>query len=209
VRTDEAGLKQGLDLLNLEVNDHQQDSLLTHLSLLRKWNRTYNLVAPGDLGHLLTRHLLDSLAIQPFLAAGSLLDVGAGAGFPGLPLAIINPDYGVCLVDSGGKKVRFLRHVARHLRLENVEAVHERIESFSPGHEFSTITSRAFASLRHFAESVRHLTRPNTRLLAMKGRWPAEELDDLPDWIGTPVVHRLDVPGLDAERHIVTMSPVT
>ena len=111
-------------------------------------------------------------------------------------------------MDSAGKKVLFLNHVIRQLGLDNVVATHTRIESYSPATEFSIITSRAYASLRHFAESVRHLARPDTRLLAMKGRQPAEELDDLPDWIGTPVVHHLDVPGLDAERHLVVMSRV-
>ncbi len=201
-------LEAGLEQLGLSLADSQTEQLLEHLAQLRKWNRAYNLVARGELAQLETRHLLDSLSIAPFIDKGPVLDVGTGAGFPGIPLAIAMPEVRFTLVDSAGKKVRFLNHVIRRLGLEHVAATHTRIENYSAGSEFSIITSRAYASLRHFAESVRHLARPDTRLLAMKGRQPAEELDDLPDWIGTPAVHHLDVPGLDAERHLVVMSRV-
>ncbi len=154
----------------------------------------------------MTRHLLDSLSIRPWVRSGSLLDVGSGAGFPGLPLAILDPGMPVTLLDSAGKKVRFLRHVVRSLGLANVELVHSRIERFSPAREFSNITSRAFSSLPAFAEAVRHVAGADTRLLAMKGKHPQQELDGLPDWVAVEAVHRIEVPGLGAERHVVLMS---
>ncbi len=199
-------LKEGLQTLNLEADQEQLGALLDYVSLLRHWNSAYNLVAAGDEGQLVNRHVLDSLSIQPLLKGESLLDVGTGAGFPGIPLAIMNPGMRFTLVDSSGKKVRFLRHVIRTLGLGNVDPVHSRIQRFSPGAEFSTITSRAFASLRRFAEDVRHLAGPETRLLAMKGRQPEGELEELPDWIEVIAMHRLEVPGPEAERRVVEMA---
>lgn len=201
-----AEFEAGLAKLGIEASPEQLDRLARYLKQLRKWNAAYNLVASGDLEHLYARHLLDSLSILPFLEKGPLLDLGSGAGLPGLPLAIMQADTHVTLLDSAGKKARFLRHVVRSLGLDRVEVVQQRIECFSPALEFSTITARAFSSLRVFAEAVRHVAGPDTRLLAMKGRYPTEELDDLPDWIAAAPVHRLEVPGLAAERHLVLMS---
>ncbi len=198
-------LVAGLEQLGLAPDELVVDRLLAHLSLLRRWGRTYNLVAPGEMDHLLARHVLDSLAIASHVGEGPLLDVGTGAGFPGLPLAVLRPERPTVLLDSAGKKIRFLRQVIRELGLEHAEAVHERVERFSPAMEFSTITSRAFSSLAHFAESVRHLARPDTRLLAMKGKSPDEELADLPRAVRVLSVEPLDVPGLDAQRHLVIL----
>lgn len=166
-------------------------------------------MAPGDLDDLYTRHLLDSLAILPYLADGPLLDVGSGAGLPGLPLAIARPGLEVTLLDSAGKKARFLRHCVRTLGLDNVEVVSARVENFQPGVEFGTITARAFSALTAFAEAVRHLSGPKTRLLAMKGKRPGEEINDLPDWVRVDSVQPLEVPGLAAQRHLVLMSVET
>jgi len=199
-------LQAGLAQLGISTGPGQLEGLLAHLELVRQWSASYNLVARGDLDHLLSRHLLDSLALVPWLHEGDILDVGSGAGFPGIPLAIVKPQNGVWLVDSAGKKVRFLRHVIRSLGLANARAVQERVERFSPAHEFSNITSRAFGSVRAFADSVRHLSVAGTRLLAMKGREPARELEALPDWVTVESVQRLEVPGLDAERHLVVMT---
>ncbi len=199
-------LESGLDVLGLAPADGEIDRLLGHLALIRKWSGAYNLVAPGELEHLVTRHTLDSLGILPHVGPGPLLDVGTGAGFPGMPLAIARPGQDHWLVDSAGKKIRFLANAARELGLDNVHATHGRVERFSPAVEFSTITSRAFSSLTLFAETVRHLAGPATRLLAMKGRLDPAELDALPDWArldGDPI--RLLVPGLGAERHLVIM----
>ncbi|KAA9131648.1 16S rRNA (guanine(527)-N(7))-methyltransferase RsmG [Marinihelvus fidelis] len=199
-------LEAGLDVLGLSPTPGQVDHLAGHLALIRKWSSAYNLVAPGELDHLVTRHTLDSLSILPHVGEGPLLDVGTGAGFPGLPLAIVRPADDHWLVDSAGKKIRFLANAARQLDLDNVHATHGRVERFSPAVEFSTITSRAFSSLTLFAETVRHLAGPDTRLLAMKGRLDPAEIDALPEWArldGEPV--RLLVPGLGAERHLVTL----
>ena len=198
-------LARGLAALAIDATEAQCTKWLQHLAELRRWNRTYNLVAPGELSQLLTRHLFDSLSLHPHVAPGTLLDVGTGAGFPGLPLAILRPDERTVLLDSAGKKVRFLRHVIRATGLDRVEAVHERIERFSGGGEFRTITSRAFSSLVHFAESVRHLAGPETRLLAMKGQVPEDELDALPAWAQVEAVTPLAVPGLEADRHLVSL----
>lgn len=199
-------LAEGLEALGVPFSQAQLDALLDYVDTLRHWNRAYNLVATGELDHLVSRHVLDGLSISPFIADGELLDVGTGAGIPGLPLAIMRPELAVTLLDSTGKKIRFLSHVVRRLGLDRVTPVHERVERFNRQPGFSTITSRAFASLRLLAGSARHLLAPGGRLLAMKGRYPADELDDLPGGITLDTVHRLAVPGLDAERHLVVMS---
>lgn len=155
---------------------------------------------------MVPRHLLDSLAVLPHVGEGRLLDVGAGAGLPGIPLAIAKPALQVTLVDSAGKKVRFMRHVKRALGLENIEPLHLRIESLQPGAAFDSVISRAFTSLAEFAASVRHLAAPGTRLLAMKGRRPDAEIGELPAWLSLDAVQELRVPGLHEQRHLVIMS---
>ena len=180
--------------------------MLAYLGLLVRWNRTYNLTAVRDPLEMVSRHLLDSLAVLPHVGERRLLDVGAGAGLPGIPLAIANPALEVTLVDSAGKKVRFMRHVKRALGLENIEPLHVRIESLQPGEAFDTVISRAFTSLAEFAASVRHLAAPGTRLLAMKGRRPEGEIAELPAWLSLDAVEELHVPGLHEQRHLVIMS---
>ena len=199
-------LEAGLRALNLQASEATRDAWLRHLDLLRQWGRTYNLVAPGEFDQLVTRHLLDSLSIHGRVGDGPLLDVGTGAGFPGLPLAILRPERPTVLIDSAGKKVRFLRHAIRELGLEQVEAVHGRVESFSPRVQFSTIVSRAFSALGDFAALTRHLVGPDTRLIAMKGQLRDQELADLPSWAHVEAVERLEVPGQLAERHQVTLT---
>lgn len=203
---DRAALEAGLSSLGLAPDAQAVDRLLAHVGLLRHWGRTYNLVAPGDLDHLVSRHVLDALSIHSHVPPGPLLDVGTGAGFPGLPLAILSPERPVVLIDSAGKKVRFLRHVIRTLDLDGVEAVHGRVESFSASEEFRTITTRAFSSLAAFAGAVRHLAGPAARLLAMKGKAPEPELAALPPWARVEAMDNIAVPGLAAERHLVTLA---
>jgi 16S rRNA (guanine527-N7)-methyltransferase len=190
------------------LDDRQQRLLLDYLDLLRHWGRSYNLTAVSDPGDMVELHLLDSLSIAPWAGPGPLLDAGTGAGLPGLPLAVALPDLKVTLLDSSGKKIRFLRHVKRVLRLENVFPVQARLESFRPEHPFEAIVSRAFSSLSAFAAAARPLCDAGTRLLAMKGRHPREELDALPDWIVVQAVEKLRVPGLQADRHLVIMSVI-
>lgn len=199
-------LASGLDRLGLEAPPGAVDKLLAYMDLLKEWSGTYNLVAPGEREFLLTRHLLDSLSIARWLQAGSLLDAGTGAGLPGLPLAIIKPDMEVTLIDSAGKKIRFIRHVGRSLGLENIHPLQQRVEEMTAGKTFANITSRAFATLQAFAEAVRPCADQSTRLLAMKGVYPHAELEELPGWVNVQSVETLTVPYLHAERHLVLMS---
>jgi len=199
-------LESGLARLGLDVSSGMVDDLLTYMALLKEWSGTYNLVAPRERDFLLARHILDSLSISSWLQAGSLLDVGTGAGLPGLPLAIIKPDMEVTLLDSAGKKIRFIRHVGRTLKLPNIQPLQLRIEDLGGDRAFSNITSRAFASLKQFVEAVRPCADETTRLLAMKGAYPDQELEDLPDWVNIQSVEQLAVPYLHAERHLVIMS---
>jgi 16S rRNA (guanine527-N7)-methyltransferase len=199
-----AGLGQlpGTDLEAVQVS-----RLLDYLDLLQRWNRTYNLTAISDPAEMITRHLLDSLSVLPWIRGLRLLDAGTGAGLPGVPLAIARPDLAVTLLDSTGKKVRFLNHVARELSLENVYPVQARLESYEPEVAFETIVSRAFSNLAAFAGAARHLA-GTARLLAMKGRYPSDELDDLPAWVWVEAVEKLAVPGLQQNRHLVIMSVI-
>ena len=204
--SDHPKLASGLARLGLDVPAEAVENLLAYVELLKEWSRTYNLIAPGDRNALLGRHILDSLSIAPWLRPGSLLDVGTGAGFPGLPLAIIKPEMEVTLVDGAGKKIRFIRHVARTLKLENIHPLHQRAEQMDGSQQFANITSRAFSSLSEFAELVKPCMDANSRLLAMKGVYPRKELKALPAWIKVDSVEKLTVPFLQAERHLVIMS---
>jgi len=195
-----------MDRLGLDVSSATVGQLLTYMSLLKEWSGTYNLVAPRERDSLLTRHLLDSLSIAPFLQKGSLLDVGTGAGLPGLPLAIIDPEREVSLVDSAGKKIRFIRHVGRTMKLDNIHPLLQRIEDMENTGTYANITSRAFASLSDFVVAVRPFTNGSSRLLAMKGVNPRKELEELPGWVNVQSVEPLTVPYLHAERHLVLMS---
>ena len=205
-QADRIKLESGLARLGLDVPSTAVDGLLGFMDLLKEWSATYNLVAPRERDFLLARHILDSLSIAPWLKPGSLLDVGTGAGLPGLPLAIIRPDLQVTLIDSAGKKIRFIRHVGRTLKLENIHPLHQRVEDLPGGSVFDNITSRAFASLKEFVEAVKPCIDKTTQLLAMKGAYPHKEIEALPQWISVQSVQQLTVPYLHAERHIVIMS---
>lgn len=199
-------LESGIERLGLDVPPDAVDKLLGFMILLKEWSGTYNLVAPKERDFLLTRHLLDSLSIARWLQPGPLLDVGTGAGLPGLPLAIIKPEMEVTLIDSAGKKIRFIRHVGRTLKLNNIHPLHQRVKDLADGKTYANITSRAFASLTEFAVAVRPFTDQATRLLAMKGVYPDKELEELPNWVNVQSVESLTVPYLHAERHLVLMS---
>jgi len=202
-------LVRGMLAMGLPADEDALRQLIKYSTLLRKWNSSYNLVSSSDLKNFDTRHLLDSLSISSHAQAGSLLDVGTGAGLPGLPLAIVNPGLDCTLLDSAGKKIRFLRQVKRSLGLSNVHLLNMRVEDFQVDREFNYITSRAFSSLADFAVSVWHLAGENTRLLAMKGKYPEDELQALPDGLKLHRVEPISVPDLHAERHLVIMSVST
>jgi len=199
-------LKAGLaQLAGAAVDAERLPVLLAYLDHLQRWNRTYNLTAVRDPAAMITRHLLDSLSILPWVVGPRLLDVGTGAGLPGVPLAIVRPELDVTLLDSSGKKIRFLNHLRRELGLQNTHPVQARLEEYEPGGAFDTIVSRAFASLADFAVAARHLAGAG-RLLAMKGRYPEAELRDLPAWVQLQSIEKLAVPGLQEDRHLVIMS---
>ena len=177
--------------------------LLDYLSLLLRWNRTYNLTAIRDPDEMVVRHLLDSLAMQPYVQPGALADLGTGPGLPGIPLAIARADVRVTLVESNGKKARFLREAVRQLKLGNARVAESRAEAVDEPGAYAQITARAMDTLAGILEVGGHLLAPGGRLLAMKGLNAVEELGALPAGWTTLAVHPLAVPGLGAERHLV------
>ena len=177
--------------------------LLAYLALLLRWNRTYNLTAVRDPEEMVTRHLLDSLAMHPYLRAGALADLGTGPGLPGIPLAIVRPDLQVTLVESNGKKARFLREAVRQLGLGNARVAESRAEAVDEPGAYEQVTARALDTLAGILEVGGHLLSARGRLLAMKGVHPAAEIAQLPPGWTALAVHPLEVPGLGAERHLV------
>lgn len=186
-----------------KANSEMIYNLAEYLRLMSLWTRAYNLTSVRDPVQMISRHLLDSLSIMPYLQGQYFLDVGTGAGLPGIPLSILNPDREFTLLDSNGKKARFLNQVVSELNLHNVCVEKERAEDFYPGIEFDCILSRAFSSVREKILNTRHLCAPNGQFLAMKGIYPAAELNDLPSGFTVKAVHPLDVPGLEGERTLV------
>ncbi|MCH8552208.1 MAG: 16S rRNA (guanine(527)-N(7))-methyltransferase RsmG [Natronospirillum sp.] len=199
-----AALQAGADTLAVQLEPHQIDTLLAFHAGLSKWNQAYNLTAVRDPLEMIHRHLLDSLAIVPFLSAGTLLDVGTGAGLPGVVVAIVRPDIQVTCLDSNGKKIRFIRQMILELGLKQVATTQARVESFT-AEPFSAITSRAFATLGDMVQWSRHLLAPEGQFLAMKGQYPEAELAALPADVNVLAVQQLHVPGVPGERHLVRL----
>ena len=195
-------LHRGLIALGLDA-DALAPPLLAYLALLDRWNRTYNLTAIRDPGEMVTRHLLDSLAMHPYVQPGALADLGTGPGLPGIPLAIAKPELQVTLVESNGKKARFLREAVRQLKLGNARVAESRAEALAEPGAYTQITARALDTLDGIVAVGGHLLAPHGRLLAMKGTHPAAEIAALPPGWTALAVHALAVPGLDAERHLV------
>jgi 16S rRNA (guanine527-N7)-methyltransferase len=179
---------------------------LANQALLDRWNRAYNLTAIRDPGEMVAKHLLDSLAMHPFAKAGTLADLGTGPGLPGIPLAIAHPALQVTLVESNGKKARFLREAVRTLQLSNARVAESRIEALDLPAAFDAITARALATLPLILELGGHLLKPRGRLLAMKGALPTDEIAALPPGWRVERIEPLDVPGLSAERHLVVVT---
>ncbi|TBV05079.1 16S rRNA (guanine(527)-N(7))-methyltransferase RsmG [Phytopseudomonas dryadis] len=200
-------LRQGAGELGVALSEQQQAQLLAYLALLIKWNKAYNLTAVRDPDEMVSRHLLDSLSVVPFVAeAGdNWLDVGSGGGMPGIPLAILFPERRFTLLDSNGKKTRFLTQVKLELKLPNLEVIHSRVEAFTPAQPFSGICSRAFSSLEDFANWTRHLGDAQTQWLAMKGVHPDDELQALPADFRLAATHVLKVPGCQGQRHLLIL----
>ncbi len=194
-------LRAGLDVLRLELDGMQVQRLQDYLALLAKWNRAFNLTAVRDEGEMVVKHLLDSLAVYRWFAVERVLDVGSGAGLPGIPLAIARPDTDFVLLDSNGKKTRFMTQAVHALGLDNVDVVQARVESWRPpGGLYDVVTSRAFASLSDMLRLAAPLLKPGGKIVAMKGRLNAEEGAEAGFRLRTEPV---SVPGLDAERHVI------
>jgi 16S rRNA (guanine527-N7)-methyltransferase len=192
--------------LGVALTEMDAARLLKLLDELQHWGRAYNLTAIKTREEGVTHHLLDSLAVNRDLQGGTIADVGTGAGFPGLPLALVNPERRFTLIDSNAKKVRFVTHAARLLALSNVAAVHARVESLQAVAAFDTVIARAFAPLPRMLEKVAALCGPRTRVVAMKGKRPGDELDALPTGWRTEEVRELAVPGLDEARSVVVLA---
>ena len=200
-------LDAGLAALGLDLPATARQTLLDYVALIAKWNQVHNLTAIREPVKMVTHHLLDSLALLQVIdgPARRLIDVGTGAGLPGIPLAIARPEWSVTLLDSNHKKGVFLQQAVSELRLSNVKVVVDRVEAFRPEQGFDCVVSRAFSDLPEFAELSRHLRSEGGALLAMKGVYPYEEVLQLSPDICTVEVIRLQVPGVDAERHLVSI----
>ncbi|MFH1605054.1 MAG: 16S rRNA (guanine(527)-N(7))-methyltransferase RsmG [Pseudomonadota bacterium] len=199
-------LKRGLLELGLRLDRDTQQRLLNYIVLIEKWNRVYNLTAIREPEMMVSHHLLDSLAAARQLHAKRLLDVGSGAGLPGIPLALANPDMHVTLLDSNHKKTAFLNQAVIELKLKNTEVRGERAESWQTQVKFDVIISRAFSEMGEFVRVTRHLLAPGGTFAAMKGLYPYEEIEKLPENCKVLQVLPLAVPGLDGTRHLVLIN---
>ncbi len=202
-----AKLAQGVAELRLELPAHARQRLLDYVVLIHRWNRVYNLTAVRDTHKMVSHHLLDCLAVLPHLTARTILDVGSGAGLPGIPLALALPQARVTLLDSSHKKAAFLRQAVIELALDNAVVVCDRIEAWWPEEKFELVISRAFADLSEFLALAGALCETGGVIAAMKGVCPHEELAQLPRHFKLKNVVPLKVPGLGAERHLVLMQP--
>ena len=198
-------LQQGIAALGLSIAEPVQRKLLDYILLLDKWNKVYSLTVVREPERMIGLHLLDCLAMLPYVKASRLLDVGSGGGMPGIILAICHPEWQVTMIDSNSKKTGFLQQAAISLQLGNVTVVTSRVEQYQPAQPFDVITSRAFADLGDFVAWSQHLLAPGGCYAAMKGVYPQDEVARLPAGFVVSDVVPLQVPGLDAERHLLTI----
>jgi len=202
-------LSNGLAAMQLSLPEATQAALITYVELLDKWNKAYNLTAIRDPKEMIPLHILDSLAISPYLYGSRLIDVGTGPGLPGIPLALAHPDKQFVLLDSNGKKTRFLTQVQLTLGLKNITIIQARAEAYKPDQLFDSVISRAFASLTDMLKMTYHLCAPTGRFLAMKGQYPESEINSLPPDFKVESVHALTIPGITAQRHLVVIEKST
>ncbi|GGD71756.1 16S rRNA (guanine(527)-N(7))-methyltransferase RsmG [Lacimicrobium alkaliphilum] len=196
-------LQLGLAQTTLDLNEIQQQKLIALVELIHKWNKAYNLTSVRDAEDMLTRHIIDSVVVAPHIQGQSFIDVGTGPGLPGLPLAIVMPEHKFVLLDSLGKRIRFIRQAVFELGLENVTAVQARVEDYHPDSSFDGVLSRAFASIKDMLHWCQHLVDSQGTFLALKGQVPSHELESLPTGFTVGDIIRLEVPGLQAERHLI------
>ena len=198
-------LAQGIAEAGLPIDEQKQQKLLAYLMLMQKWNKVHNLTAVRDADEMVVLHLLDSLVVLPFIDGKALLDVGSGAGLPGIPLAICLPDLKVTVIDSNNKKVSFMRQAKAELGIDNLEVLGGRVEEIAPNHKFDMVISRAFSDLDLFISLTHQLCDAQGKWLAMKGVYPEAELAELEKNTGITAskTEALKVPGLAAQRHLV------
>jgi 16S rRNA (guanine527-N7)-methyltransferase len=202
----ESDIGSGARSMGIALTGEQEARIAAHLLLVEKWNRVHNLTAVRETKQMVVLHVLDSLSLLPHLGeTRTLLDVGSGPGFPGIPIALARPDVTVTLLDSSSKKCAFLEQVRAELRLSNIHVVCDRVEQWKPAEQFDAVVSRAFAELSDFVTQARHLVRPGGRMLAMKGVYPFEEIARVPQSHRVASVVELAVPTLDAKRHLVLL----
>ena len=199
-------LKELLEQAQLTLSESQIDQQLALVGLLDKWNKAYNLTSVRNPKDMLPRHIMDSLAVRHYIQGQRFIDVGTGPGLPGLPLAIAEPDKEFVLLDSLGKRIRFIRQVCHELKLTNVTPVQARVEDYQDEKKFDGVISRAFASLNDMLSWCEHLPSDKGRFYALKGLYPQEELDELSANYKTESIEQINVPGIDASRHIVIIS---
>ncbi|MEN8214263.1 MAG: 16S rRNA (guanine(527)-N(7))-methyltransferase RsmG [Pseudomonadota bacterium] len=199
-------LERGVEALGIDLSREQQQLLLDYLALLNKWNRAINLTAIRDPRQMVPLQLLDSLTLLPFIRKAPLLDIGSGGGLPGIPLAIARPGLDITLLDSNGKKSRFLTQAKATLQLQNLSVANTRVEAWQPSQPPLTITCRALGSLSQIIAWTQHLLTPESEIIAMKGQYPQRELEEIAERDLAIVVHPVTIPGITAERHIVCIS---
>ena len=200
-------LSRLLDEAGISLTDHQKNQLVAYVDMLHKWNKAYNLTSVRDPNEMLIRHILDSVVVAPHLVGSRFIDVGTGPGLPGIPLSIVLPDAYFTLLDSLGKRIRFLRQVQHELGLTNITPVQSRVEDFPAEPPFDGVISRAFASLNDMVSWCYHLPGQGGRFYALKGQLPDDEIGQLPAEFAVDSVIKLRVPQLDGERHLVMIKP--
>ena len=200
-------LSRLLDEAGITLTDHQKNQLVAYVDMLHKWNKAYNLTSVRDPNEMLVRHILDSIVVAPSLQGERFIDVGTGPGLPGIPLSIVRPDAHFTLLDSLGKRVRFLRQVQHELGLTNITPVQSRVEEFPAEPPFDGVISRAFASLTDMVSWCHHLPGEAGRFYALKGQLPEDEIAQLPAPFSMESVVELHVPQLEGERHLVIIKP--
>lgn len=199
-------LQRLLAQTSLTPSETQLEQLVVYVQLMHKWNKAYNLTSVRDPQQMLATHIVDSLVVSPYLQGQRFIDVGTGPGLPGIPLAIINSDKHFTLLDSLGKRVRFMTQVGFELKLDNIQPLQSRVERYQPSQKFDGVLSRAFASLKDMLHWCQHLVDSEGCFLALKGQLPQEELAQLPDNICLQQVIDLQVPGIEGQRHLIKLT---